>query len=130
VSEAYELAELQPLPDVFGNVARRRIVFVGLQILPAHKHNFAHAHLVARGVIRCTLFDGDDPVSVTDYAAGEMFEVPSKLGHQLESLTEDGAEGWCLFAVRDEDGGVSYDVTDAHRKDRFWHERLSGGDGP
>jgi quercetin dioxygenase-like cupin family protein len=121
-----ELADWD-LPQVFGNVARRRLTFVGKQVLPAHEHNFAHAHIVIRGTIRCTLKDANGVVSVHDYAAPAMFEVPARLGHQLESVT-DGAEGWCIFAVRDEDGGVAYEVTDAHRKDRFWNERLGGGD--
>jgi quercetin dioxygenase-like cupin family protein len=96
--------------------------------LPAHEHNFAHAHIVMRGTIRCTLKKGETVLSVTDYPAGSMFEVPAKVGHQLESFSDDGAEGWCIFAVRDEDGGVAYEVTDAHRKDRFWNERRGGGD--
>ena len=124
-----ELADWEGMPQVFGNVARRRLSFVGKQVLPPHQHNFAHAHIVVKGTIRCTLFSGERVVSVADYPAPAMFEVPAHLGHQLESVT-DGAEGWCIFAVRDEDGGVAYEVTQAHRKDAFWHERLGGGDGP
>lgn len=125
--DAFEPPELEPIPDVFGNVARRRIKFVGRQVLPAHTHNFAHGHIVIRGVIRCTMIDGEKVLSVTDYPAGSMFEVPAKIGHQLQSMSEDGAEGWCVFAVRDEDGGVAYEVTDAHKADNFWHERRGGG---
>jgi quercetin dioxygenase-like cupin family protein len=116
-----ELADWD-LPQVFGNVARRRLTFVGKQVLPAHEHNFAHAHIVMRGTIRCTLKKDETVLSVTDYPAGSMFEVPAKVGHQLESISDEGAEGWCIFAVRDEDGGVAYEVTDAHRKDRFWRK--------
>ena len=126
--EIVELAEWTADVDTFGNVARRRLTFTGRQVLPAHEHNFAHAHVVVRGTIRCTLIDKGVVVSVTDYPAPSLFEIPARLGHQLESLTEDGAEGWCLFAVRDEDGGVAYEVKDAHRRDKFWHERLGGGD--
>ena len=122
-----ELADWTALPDVFGNVARRKLTFIGKQVLPAHRHNFSHAHIVVRGTIRCTLKNDDKVVSVADYPAPAMFEVPANLGHQLESITDDGAEGWCLFAVRDEDGGVSYNVTEAHKKDHFWHERLGSG---
>lgn len=118
-----ELAEWSAGVDVFGNVARRKLTFIGRQVLPAHEHNFAHAHIVVRGTIRCTLKQGDEILSVTDYSAPAIFEIPARLGHQLESISEEGAEGWCLFAVRDEDGGVSYEVTEAHKKDRFWHER-------
>lgn len=123
----YEPAVLEAIPEVFGNVARRRIIFEGQQILPAHTHNFAHGHIVIRGVIRCTMIDGENIVSVTDYPAGSMFEVPAKIGHQLQSVTEDGAEGWCVFAVRDEDGGVTYEPTEAHKRDNFWHERRGAG---
>lgn len=125
----FEPAELQPIPDVFGNVARRRIIFTGTQVLPAHTHNFAHAHVVVRGVIRCTLIDGERVLSVVDYPAGSMFEVPALVGHQLQSVSEEGAEGWCIFAVRDEAGEPIEDrpVTDAEKKDRFWHERRGGG---
>lgn len=123
----FEPAVLQPIPDVFGNVARRRIIFEGAQILPAHTHNFAHAHVVVRGVIRCTMIDGEKVLSVTDYPAGSRFEVPAKIGHQLQSMSEDGAEGWCVFAVRDEDGGVSYEPTEANKRDTFWHERRGHG---
>ena len=80
------------------------------------------------GIIACTLIDKGVVGSVPDYPAPSLFEIPARLGHQLESLTEDGAEGWCLFAVRDEDGGGAYEVKDAHRRDKFWHERLGGGD--
>lgn len=125
--DVYEPAVLQPIPDVFGNVARRRILFECTQILPAHTHNFAHAHVVVRGVIRCTMIDGERVLSVTDYPAGSMFEVPAKIGHQLQSMSEDGAEGWCLFAVRDEDGGVVYEPTEDQKADRFWHERRGAG---
>ena len=95
-------------------------------MLPAHEHNFPHAHIVVSGTIRCTLKDGSGILSVTDYPAPSIFEIPARLGHQLESVT-DGAEGWCIFAVRDEDGGVSYEVTESNKKDRFWHERLGSG---
>ena len=127
MSEAFELAEWEGLPSVYGNVARRRIVLRGRQKLPPHEHNFAHAHLVMRGVIRVTLEYKDGRMVVEDHEPGSMFEVPADCMHTLESLSQDGAEGWCLFAVRNEDGGVAYKVTDAHRKDRFWHERRGGG---
>lgn len=126
--EVVELAKWSGDVEVFGNVGKRRLSFIGKQVLPAHKHNFAHAHIVVRGVIRCTLIDNEEIVSVTDYAAPAMFDIPAKLGHQLESISDEGAEGWCIFAVRDEDGGVAYEVTSANRKDRFWHERRGGGD--
>lgn len=127
--DIFEPAELQPIPDVFGNVGRRRIIFVGQQVLPAHTHNHAHAHVVIRGVVRCTMIDGERVLSVTDYPAGSMFEVPAKIGHQLQSVSEDGAEGWCIFAVRDEEGQPIEDrpITDAERRDNFWHERRGGG---
>ncbi len=124
-----ELAEIVLDDTTCGNVHRHRIVMVGRQKLDAHQHNFAHAHLVVRGPIRCTLFAADGGVlSVTDYPQWSFFEIPADVGHQLESLNEAGAEGWCLFAVRDEDGGVAYQVTDTHRKDRFWHDRKGFGD--
>lgn len=123
-----ELADWDGLPQIHGNVARRRLTFEGRQVLPAHKHNFAHAHIVVRGTIRCTLFDEKwSIVSVNDYPAPAMFGVPADYAHQLSAVT-DGAEGWCIFAVRNEDGGVAYEVTEAHKKDHFWHERLGAGD--
>lgn len=125
--EIVELADWDGLPQVFENVARRRLTFIGRQVLPAHEHNFGHAHIVVRGTIRCTLIDKGKIVSITDYQAPAMFGIPARLGHQLESVSDTGAEGWCIFAVRDEDGGVTYEVTDEHRRDRFWHERLGGG---
>lgn len=126
MNEITELAEWKEI-ETRGNVARRIITFEGNQILPPHEHNFAHGHAVFRGAIRCELFDGEKLVSSTDYNEGDFFEVPAGLGHRLTKLREDTI-GWCLFAVRDEDGGVAYKVTDGHRKDRFWHERLGGGD--
>lgn len=128
-ADVFELADWERLPEVFGNVARRKITIVGRQKLPPHEHNFAHAHVSMRGAVRLHLHHKDGRVTSCDYPRGSMFEVPKDVGHELESLSDDGYEGWCLFAVRDEDGGVAYDVTDAHRKDRFWHERLGGGDG-
>jgi quercetin dioxygenase-like cupin family protein len=125
-----ELAEHDAIPQVCGNVTRRAIRFAGRQVLPAHEHNFPHAHLVFRGAIRCTLLDiaTQRVVSVTDYREGDFFEVPARVGHQLESLCDEGSVGLCLFAVRDEDGAVVYDPSDKQKHDRFNHERLGGGD--
>lgn len=121
-----ELADWTPDVEVCGNVARRIIKFQGNQILPPHEHNFSHGHAVFRGIIRCELFEGDKLVNSTDYHEGDFFEVPAGLGHRLIKLAE-GTVGWCLFAVRDEDGGVTYEVTEKHKADKFWHERLGGG---
>ena len=127
MTDAFELADWEGLPRVLGNVAFRKLHFKKGQVLPPHKHNFAHAHRVAFGSIRCKLWDGDTVVSDTLYHAGDWFDVPAKLGHQLIAETEI-AVGECIFAVRNEDGGVAYEVTDAHRKDNFWHERIGRGD--
>lgn len=127
MSEIVELADWT-LPEPYCNVIRRRITFIGKQKLTAHEHNYGHAHAVFRGVIRCTLKKDGEILSVTDYRPGEMFEIPAWTGHQLESLCEDGAEGWCLFAVRDEDGGVVYEPTDKQKNDHFNSDRLGGGD--
>jgi quercetin dioxygenase-like cupin family protein len=130
VNAVVELADHDALPLVCGNVAQRAIRFVGRQVLPPHEHNFPHAHLVFRGAIRCTLIDlaTQQVVSVTDYQAGDFFEVPARVGHRLESLSDEGAIGLCLFAVRDEDGAVVYEPTEAQKRDRFNHERLGSGD--
>lgn len=127
MNQVVEIAEIDADVRVYGNIAVRKIVFVGRQVLPAHEHNFAHAHMVVRGAIRCTLHFKGGKRFVADYPAGSLFEVPAEVGHQLESISDDGAEGWCLFAVRNEDADVAYQVTDEHRKDRFWHERKGAG---
>lgn len=127
MSEVFEVANIILEDRVCGNVNRHIIVLEGKQKLPPHEHNFAHGHLVWRGPMRCTLFYKDGRQVVTDYEEGDWFEIPADVGHQLEATTDAGAIGFCLFAVRDEDGGVTYEVTEAHRKDRFWHERKGSG---
>lgn len=125
--DVFEPAEFTVDVEVCGNVAKRRVLLKGHQILPAHKHNFAHAHALVRGTIRLVMHYEDGRVEERTYTAPAFFEVPADCGHQLESITDEGAEGWCLFAVRDEDGGVTYEPTEANKRDRFWHERRGGG---
>lgn len=128
MSEVTELADWTPDVDVFGNVGRRRILLTGHQKLPGHEHNFPHATAVVRGKVKVTFHDHSDIAWAEEHQAPAMFEVPARIGHEIESLTEEGAECWCIFGVRDESGEIAEMVTEKHKKDRFWHERLGGGD--
>lgn len=122
-----ELADWTPDVDVLGNVGFRRITLTGHQKLPGHTHNFPHATAVVSGHIRVK-FKSDDREWEQEFHAPAKFEVPAKVSHEIESMT-DGAECWCIFGVRDETGEIAEMVTDQHRKDRFWHERRGSGDG-
>jgi hypothetical protein len=122
-----ELADWTPDVDILGNVGFRRIILTGHQKLPGHEHNFPHATAVVKGVIEVVFTDQDGSKSTGVYAAPAKFEVPARVKHEIAALS-DGAECWCIFGVRDETGEIAEMVTDRHRRDKFWHERLGGGD--
>jgi quercetin dioxygenase-like cupin family protein len=119
-----ELADWTPDVEILGNVGFRRIVLTGNQKLPGHEHNFPHATAVVKGTVE-VVFDGERKEV---YNAPARFEVPARVKHEITALS-DGAECWCIFGVRDESGEIAEMVEDRHRKDKFWHERLGGGDG-
>lgn len=110
--------------ETFGksNVARRRIVLKAGEQFPTHGHNYSHAHAVVIGKVRCEIADGGG-TTVSEYEAPAMFAMPPTGVHTLTALTD--YEGWCLFAVRDEDGGVEYEPSEAQLRDPKWHESLT-----
>lgn len=121
MSSVYSVADWDANPEVCGNVARRKLFIRKGAVLPPHDHFFSHGSLVTKGKVLLRL---ENPktgeVKERTYSAGDFFEVPSKWLHSFTGIEE--SEVSCFFAVRDEDGGVAYEVTDSHRKDRFWHE--------
>jgi len=122
-----ELADWTPDVDVLGNVGFRIITLTGHQVLPGHEHNFPHATAVVRGVVRVLFIYEDGAERAEEYCAPAKFEVPAHVRHEIAALS-DGAECWCIFGVRDESGEIAEMVTEKHRQDHFWHERLGGGD--
>ena len=122
-----ELADWTPDVDVLGNVGFRRILLAGKQVLPGHEHNFPHATAVVRGTVEVR-FQSKDREWSEQYTAPAKFEVPANIKHEIAATTHDGAECWCIFGVRDESGEIAEMVTDKHRADHFWHERIGGGD--
>lgn len=107
--------------EVFGNVARRKVILKAGETFPAHSHNYAHAHVLVTGTIVARVCVGDE-VSEREYTAPAMFELPAIGDHELHAKTD--AEGWCVFAVRDEDGGVAYEPTEAQKSDYRWSQAV------
>jgi hypothetical protein len=122
-----ELADWTPDVDILGNVGFRRIILNGHQKLPGHEHNFPHATAVVRGMVEVTFTEQDGSQCTVAYTAPAKFEVPARVKHEIAAVS-DGAECWCIFGVRDETGEIAQMVEDRHRRDKFWHERLGGGD--
>lgn len=131
-SVSLDIRELCPIQErgIFGDCHFRMLTFEGGQILPAHLHNFVHATLVAEGSVRVRFSasaDGTIPAHEEIYTAPAVFEVPARVGHEISAFGGP-ARCYCIFPVRDMKGQIPAEVTDVHRKDRFWHERLGGGD--
>jgi len=126
----FELAEWDHQVTVYGNVAFRTLRFIGRQRLPGHQHNFAHATEVVFGSIGLALLYPDGRREYFTGDSGDVFEVPAECKHVIWSRSENGAVCRCVFAVRDEDGGVVYQPTEKQKADRFWNERLGGGISP
>ena len=92
------------------------------QVLPGHRHNFDHVTNVAIGTVRFIMTFPDGRVREETHTAPAWVEVPKEAQHQLEALS-DGAQCFCVFAHRDQDGSVAEFVTDQHKADSFAHFR-------
>ena len=117
---AFRPVEFSGDVPVCGNVGARTVKIPKGQSMEPHEHNFAHGTMVIKGPVVVRL-EKDGEVREQTFNFGDFFEIPADWMHSM-SAPECDAEVRCLFAVRDEDGGVAYEVTDKHRKDLFWHQ--------
>lgn len=113
-----EMADTSQEMGFFGNVFIRRIPLVGKQIVPGHRHNYAHASIVVRGRIRLRLHYEDGRACERTYDAPAAFEVPAEAYHEMRAESAE-AEVWCTFAVRDADGAIAEFVKEEHLTKRF-----------
>ncbi len=65
-----------------------------------HKHNYDHMTMVVTGSVEVYVGD-DEPVL---YVAPTFFEVPAEKEHNITAM-DDGTSLFCVFAVRDKEGG-------------------------
>ena len=100
----------------FGNIFVRQIdLSEPGDIHPGERHYFDHVSLVTQGQIRCEWRDPDGTTGTEFYAANtprSAINMPATRWHTLIAITP--ATTWCLFAVRDAEGLVVLDRSEAN----------------
>ena len=93
--------------NVYGNVWVREMVFVNKgDIKGGHRHQYDHLHFVAKGKVNVQTKDALGKVlTEKEYGAGSWIKVPKEVYHTVIAL-EDMSIGYCIQAMRDEDGEV------------------------
>jgi hypothetical protein len=113
------LVDMSSMVDVFANVGRYVIRLRAGDSFPTHGHTYSHAHAAVKGKCRVKVETPDGIiVSESEYEAPAIFELQAPNHHTFTAVTD--YEGWCLFAVRDEDGGVLYEVDNENKNARYW----------
>lgn len=86
---------------VIGNVwVRQNVLTKAGTATQRHKHHFDHVSLLAKGEVRVEV-DGFEP---TVFKAPTFIVVKKDRSHKFTALTDD-VLWYCVFALRDEDGG-------------------------
>jgi hypothetical protein len=109
----------------YGNIWTREIKFLRAgDYKPGHKHKFDHLHFLANGSVQVRVYDDklkDKILFQKDYTAPAWIKVPKEHFHDIIAL-EDNSVGYCIQAVRDDDGNVT--ETD-YAKDKDWMEEVN-----
>ena len=75
------------------------------QVVPSHRHNFAHPTMVQAGGVRLEMPEGTFEVWAKDGADQIVKLVPAGIEHKIVALV-DGTRVFCIYPHRDEDGCV------------------------
>ena len=114
--EVFEPLDWFGIRGIYGNVRIRELHFQKGQIIPGHKHNYAHAEGVVKGAVNVRFTWPDGRVSEQAHAAPAVFEVPAEVLHHVTCLSQR-ATVWCIFAVRDKEGGEIIEFIKAEHAD-------------
>jgi len=93
--------------NVYGNIWVREMIFPHKgDIKRGHRHQFDHLHFVAKGKVNIQIKDANDNIiGEEEHVAGDWIKVPKEVYHSVIAL-EDNSVGYCIQALRDEQGEV------------------------
>jgi len=94
--------------SIYGNIWVREIAFLKAgDFKEGHKHRFDHLHFLAQGSVKIiTMIDNDTKEEEEQtYIAPAWIKVPKEVSHTIIAL-EDMSFGYCMEALRDEDGEI------------------------
>src|SRR3990167_17127 len=74
--------------------------------MDGHAHAVDHGTLITAGGIRLRQWRDTDAPQDREIVGPALVNIPAGTMHQLTALV-DGTDCWCVFIVRDEDGGVA-----------------------
>lgn len=74
--------------------------------VPRHTHNFAHATIGVRGLVRVNLYREGALEATATLGPRESLHVPADAEHEVVSIAPD-SEAWCVFVDRGTDGDAA-----------------------
>jgi len=107
----------------YGNIWTRHLKMNKGESKAGHKHEFDHLHFLASGSVEIRVYKTEDksaPLLVKDFKAPTWIKVPKEHFHDIVAL-EDGTEGYCIQAIRNEDKEV---VDSDYAYDTDWLEEV------
>ncbi len=93
----------------YGNIWTRELRMDKGESKAGHKHEFDHLHFLAYGSVQIRVYDQQDKektILEETYVAPSWIKVPKEHFHDIIAL-EDGTLGYCIQAIRNEEGEVS-----------------------
>ena len=93
----------------YGNIWTRELSFNKGESKAGHKHPFDHLHFLSAGSVKIRVYDQKDKDKILiekEYISPSWIKVPKEHFHDIVAL-EDNTLGYCIQAVRNEEGEVS-----------------------
>ncbi len=92
----------------YGNIWTRELSLNKGEAKAGHKHEFDHLHFLASGSVSIRVYNKHDKKKLlveNEYTAPSWIKVPKEHFHDIIAL-EDNTLGYCIQAIRNEDGEV------------------------